>query len=294
MKKGITIIAVVLCAATVYAKGSGSTIPNTDLVYTGPGGVESFTDNVADRLTNYPWSDVPIPPGTVLIKITNTGKSCMIQPADKGSQDTIALIIEGGPSKIQMDFGQAKGAGTIPYMYINGNAGKVLFKGLAEDIGRVVVDNENDSRGIHLQNISKGKTGGGFKDIITAGKLHRAQSNHAGFGGPDENDIGIMMIGKETNKGQIKASPKGGVANILICKSVNTNKFATFQEAYDTCVASNAVQTGVEMTGLMKINTKAIGPAVLAVDVDKKYKSNQVGKRIKITDPVVGLGNVTE
>ena len=296
MKKIMISIAVVACAMIVYAKGSGSPIPDTDLVYTGPGGVESFTDAVADRLTNYPWSDVPIPPGTVLIKITNPGsKSCKIQPAGKGSQDTIALIIEGGPRKIQMDFGQAKGAGNIPYMYINGKAGKALFKGVADDIGRVVVDNDGDSRGIHLQNISKAKgSGGGFKDIIIAGRLKRAQSNHAGFGGPDDKEAGVIMIGNESDKGQIKTHPKGAVANILICKTVDTNVFATFQEAYDTCVASNAVQPGVEMTAVKKINTKALGPAVLAVDVEKKYKAKQVGKRIKITDPVVGLANVTE
>ena len=134
--KNILLITCILCATVVFAKGGPSPIPDTDLLYDGPGGVESVTENVADALTNYPWSDVPIPPETVLVKITNPGSSCKILPADKSSQDTIALVIEGGPKKIQIDFGQSKGAGLIPYMYVNGNAGKILFKGMAGDVGR--------------------------------------------------------------------------------------------------------------------------------------------------------------
>jgi len=296
--KNLLVFAYILCVTMAFAKGGPSPIPDTDLLYEGPGGVESVTEDIAVVLSNYPWSSVPLPPETVLVKITNPGnKSCKILPANKSSQDTIALVIEGGPKKIQIDFGQSKGTGIIPYMYVNGNAGKILYKGLAGDVGRIVVDNESNGKGVHLQNISKGKGnsgGGGFMDIITMGKLKRAQSNHAGFGGSDDANPGIIMIGKDSPKGQIKASPKGEVANVLICKNVDTNVFDTFQIAYADCIASNEVLDGVEMGKLKMVNTKALGPAVIAVDVDKKFKANQVGKRIKITDPVVGIENITE
>jgi len=36
------------------------------------------------------------------------------------------------------------------------------------------------------------------------------------------------------------------------------------------------------------VNTKAIGPAVIGADVLKKYKPNQVGTRLKVTEPLVG------
>jgi hypothetical protein len=261
--------------------------------------VASVTGDVANVLTNYLWSDVPIPPETVLVMVSNPGNgSCKIQPADKSSEDTIALVVEGGPKKIQIDFGQSKGKGVIPYMFVEGNPGKILFKGLAGNVGRVVVYNEDDARGVHLQNISKkakgNDDGGGFTDIIIMDKLKRAQSNHGGFGGPDEANPGIIMIGKDSPKGQIKASPRGEIANVLICKSFDTNVFANFQAAYADCIASNAVLPGVEVGNLKMINTKALGPAVIAVDVDKKYKAKQVGKRIKITDPVVGQENIFE
>ena len=296
--KHLIVIVCLVCATGAFAKGGPIPIQYTGLTYNGPGGVESVTGTVANVLTNYLWSDVPIPPETVLVKITNPGnKSCKIQPADKSSDDTIALVIEGGPKKIQIDFGQSKGQGVIPYMYVEGNPGKILFKGLAGNVRRVVIYNEDDARGVHLQNISKGKgkdEGGGFTDIIIMDKLKRAQSNHGGFGGPDDANPGIIMIGEDSSKGQIKASPKGEIANVLICKSFDTNVFANFQAAYADCIASNEILAGIEMGELKMINTKALGPAVIAVDVDKKYKPKQVGKRIKITDPVVGLENITE
>jgi len=295
--KNLILLLSIVCSSVAFAGGRAIPIPGTSLTYEGPSDVITISGVLTNHMPYYPWSNVPWPTNTIIIIIPEPGEnSCKIVPTNKSSQDSIILIIEGGPRKIMVDFGQSKGAGTIPYMYVNGNAGKILFKGMGSDVCRIVVDNETADKGVHLQNISKGtgNTGSGFKDIITMGKLKRAQSNHAGFGARDACAIGIIMIGKDSPKGQIKASSKGEVASVLICKNVDTNIFVNFQTAYFQCIASNAVLPGVEMGNLKMINTKALGPAVIAVDVDKKFKNKQVGKRIKLTSPVVGTENIID
>ena len=295
MKKGFIVLMVLMCGI-VMAKGSGIPIPGTDLMYTGAGTVETVS---VDVIENYPYGTYSEKgeAGSVVVKINNAGnKSCKIQPADgkKGSQDSIALIIEGGPKKIQIDFSQSKGDGKLPFLYVGGNAGKVLIKGMGEDVGMVVVDNKGAAKGVHLQNISK--KGPGFKSIITMGKLKRAQSNHGGFGGDTDTEPGVIIIGEDSPKGQIKASPKGKVANVLICKNIDTNAFCTYplKDAYRNCITTTSIVNGVELGKIKMINTKAIGPAVIAVDVGKKIKEKQYGKKVKVTELIVGKENLVE
>ncbi len=289
MKK-ILIVLTVLTVGIVMAKGKGEPIPGTDLIYDGSGNV--FTDTV-DSINNYPYGEyADAEPGTVVVIIGNTGsKSCKIQPADgkKGSQDSIALIIEDGPKKVQIDFSQSKGSGKIPYLYIKGNAEKVLIKGMGEDVGLVVIDNNPSNKGVQLQNISK--KGPGFKSIITRGKLKKAQSNHGGFGGESDADPGIIMIGTDSPKAQIQG--KDAIANVLICKSVDTNVYS-LTEAYAECIATTSIVAEVGLGKIKMLKTKAIGPAVIAVDVSKKIKEKQYGKKIKITELIVGKENFVQ
>ena len=93
--------------------------------------------------------------------------------------------------------------------------------------------------------------------------------------------LGVFSIG------QIIVNPKAEIANVLICRNVDTNIFADFQTAFADCISSNEILPGVEMVNLKMINTKAIGPAVIAAELDKKFKARQIGKRILISDPVV-------
>ena len=298
MKRNIIILMIMITSLT-FGGGPEPPIPFTDLIYIGPGGVEALTGAVAQaEVKNAPFYGANIGDDTVLIKITNVGdKSCIIKPFDKkkGSQDSIVLFIEGGnPKKIQIDFSQSKGAGTIPYMYVDGKAGKILFKGLAENIRKVVVNNQGADKGVIIQNISK--KGSGIRSIFTTGKLKRAQSNHGGFGDPMACGSGVIMIGEDSPKGQIKASPKGTVESLLICKSVDTNAYSgnAYAEAYNDCIASNAIVSTVTLGKIKKLNIKSIGPAVIAVDVSKKIKEKQYGKKVKITGTIVGKENFVE
>ena len=286
-------ILTVLTVGIVMAKGKGEPIPGTDLIYDGSGIVS--TDSV-ETLKNYPYGEYAVPDaGTVVVIIENAGtKSCKIQPADgkKGSQDSIALIIEDGPKKVQIDFSQSKGSGKIPYLYIKGNAEKVLVKGMGEDVGLVVIDNNPSNKGVQLQNISK--KGPGFKSIITRGKLKKAQSNHGGFGGENDSEPGIIMIGTDSPKAQIQG--KDTVANVLICKNVDTNAFVCnpLKSAYAECIATTSIVAGVELGKIKMLKIKNIGPAVIAVDVSKKIKEKQYGKKIKIKGLIVGKENFVQ
>jgi len=289
----------IMLTSAIFAGGSPPPINYTDLVYIGPGGVESFTGAVAiAEVADAPYGGENINNQTVLIKITNVGdKSCIIKPFDKktGSQDSIALFIEGGnPKKIQVDFGKSKGKGIIPYIFVDGKVGKILFKGLEEDVRKIVVNNSGDDKGVIIQNISK--KGAGIRSIFTTGKLKRAQSNHGGFGDLLACGNGVIMIGEDSPKCQIKASPKGSINNILICKSVDTNAYAgnAYSEAYNECIASNKIVSTVIVGKIKKINTKAIGPAVIAVDVSSKIKEKQYGKKVTVTEPIVGKDNFVE
>jgi len=298
MKK-ITIIFILLIAGLTFAGGATSKIPCTDLIYTGEGGVDASTGAVAQaEVKNAPFYGANISSNTVLIKITSVGdKSCIIKPFDKknGSQDSIALFIEGGnPKIIKVDFSQSKGAGKIPYMYVDGKAGKILFKGLEENIRKIVVNNKGANKGVYIQNISK--KGSGIRSIFTTGKLKRAQSNHGGFGDPQACGNGVIMVGEDSPKCQIKASPKGEIEHILICKSVDTNAYSgnAYAKAYNECLISNEVVSTITVGKIKKLNTKAIGPAVIAVDVSKKIKEKQYGKKVKVLGQIVGKDNFVE
>lgn len=285
------VVAAGLCTR-VWADGD---IPSTDLIYQGPGTVSVITENVADILKNAPYGGVQnVPAETVIIQISATGSGAnLITPKTKSSQQAFALFVDGSPSLIHVSCGQAGGGGVLPYMFVNGTPKKILFSGMA-DVGKIVVSNAGDNAGVHVQNISTGKskdagrpTGGSIHSVITVGALKRIHTNHGNIGG-SANAPGVIAIGTESPQGQIKCSSKGEVAHVLICKALNQSNQYDYAAAYAECIASNAVLPYVETTALQMINTKAIGPAVLAVELTKKYQGNQVGKRLKITQPLPG------
>lgn len=287
--------AIVVAAGLCTHLWADSDVPFTDLIYQGPGSVSVITENVADMLKNAPYGGVQnVPAGTVIIQISATGSGAnLIFPKNKSSQQAFALFVDGSPSLIHVSCGQAGGGGVLPYMFVNGAPKKILFSGMAE-VGKIVVSNAGDNAGVHVQNISTGKgkdpgrpTGGSIHSVITVGALKRIQTNHGNIGG-SASAPGVIAIGKESPKGQIKCSSKGEVAHVLICKALNQSNQYDYAAAYAECIASNAVLPYVELTALQMINTKAIGPAVLGVELTKTYKANQVGKRLKITRPLPG------
>lgn len=291
------LVAVGLCTH-LWADGD---IPSTDLIYQGPGTVSVITNNVADSLKNAPYGGVQnVPAGTVIIQISATGSGAnLIFPKNKSSQQAFGLFVDGSPSVIHVSCGQAGGGGVLPYMFVNGAPKKILFSGMAE-VGKIVVSNAGDNAGVHVQNISTGKakdsgrpTGGSIHSVITVGALKRIQTNHGNIGG-SASAPGVIAIGTESPKGQIKCSSKGEVAHVLICKALNCSNRFDYAAAYVECLASNAVLPYVELTALQMINTKAIGPAVLGVELTKTYKANQVGKRLKLTRPLPGEENLLQ
>lgn len=297
-----TIFAVIAVAAGLCTHlWAESDIPSTDLIYQGPGTVSVITENVADILKNAPYGGVQtVPAGTVIIQINATGNGAnLIFPKNKSSQQAFALFVDGSPSLLHVSCGQAGGGGVLPYMFVNGAPKKILFSGMAE-VGKIVVSNAGDAAGVHIQNISTGKgavktsgrpTAGSVHSVITVGALKRLQTNHGNIGG-SATAPGVIAIGKESPKGQIKCSSKGEVAHVLICKHLNHSNQYDYAAAYAECMASNAILPYVEQASLQMINTKAIGPAVLGVTLTKPYLANQVGKRLKITQPLVGEENL--
>ncbi|MCX7846471.1 MAG: hypothetical protein N2595_00345 [bacterium] len=287
-----------LAAATSSIAGE---IPSTDLVYQGPGSVNVITDHVAEILKTAPYGGVPsVPPGTVIVQISNAGTSAnLIFPRHRTSAQAFALFVEGSPSVLYLSCGQAGGAGVLPYLYVSGAPKKILLSGMAQ-VGKIVVSNAGDNVGVHIQNISTSKgnakkgghlLAGSIHSVITVGALKRLQTNHGSFGGT-ATAPGVIAIGTDSPKGQIKCSTRGAIAHVLICKTLQrTNQF-DYVTAYQECIASNAVLPYVVKTQLHMINAKAIGPAVLAVKLSKTYQPNQLGTRLKITRPLPGEENL--
>jgi hypothetical protein len=313
MRAYMCVTAISVGVAVAIAGGSPwANIPNTDLQYNGPGGVTVWTSaetDVVAMVANAPYGGCAVDSNTVVIEITGAdGGKCQIAPQDKknGSSQLFALFVEGGPKQLQIDCGQAKGAGEMPYLYVDGKAKKILLKGMAT-VGKVVVDNAGAANGVQIQNISKSKVkgpkvltvrkagppSGQIHSVITSGKLKRLQSNQGGFGG-DGSGPGVIAVGENSPKGQIKVSPRGALADILVCKALNQSNEYAYAQAYQECIASNAVLPYVEKAVLKMINAKAIGPAVIAADLGKPFKQNQLGKRVKLTEPVVGKENLVE
>jgi hypothetical protein len=298
-----------LCAVTLLA-APGTPIPNTGLAYSGPGTVAVVTDSgaIASILTNAPAGGLTdIPPGLVLIILSNaTGGHAKFTPANKADNGTYAILIEGSPTKIDVDCGQAKGIGQLPYMAVNGKPEKIMFKGMSL-VGKVVVLNAGAATGVHIQNISKrakhhphdllggiSAEPGRIRAVITTGKLKRLQSNHGGFGGVSAADPGVIAIGEASPDAQIKPNPKGRVNFVLLCAGLTPSNDYDYAGAYKECIQSNAVLPRVVMGALKKLNAKAIGPAVIGVTLTKPIPANQIGKRVKLTQPIVGQNNLVQ
>lgn len=312
--KTIAVAAALAAGAVMMAHAAPwVNIPGTDLRYSGPGTVSVVTDSndVVNILTNAPYGGVAAPdPATVVIIISNAaGGNAMIGPANKASSGLFAFFIHGGAGKIDIDCGQAKGSGRTPYVFADGGVGKIKFKGMSA-VGKVVVDNKGGGEGVHIQNISKSRPqplaagealrapkpkpgpAGSIGSVITSGKLKRLQSNHGGFGGTLA-EPGVIAIGEDSPNGQIKPNPKGPVAYVLICKQLASNSY-DYAAAYTACIETNTILPNVEMTKLKKINAKVIGPAVIATTLENKIPASQVGKRVKLTQPIVGEENLVE
>ncbi|GEM_PF-1603638 len=301
-------VCMVLSIAAVAAPGTP--IAGTGLLYSGPGTATAVTDmdTIRDLLTNAPAGGLAtVPPETVLIIVSNaTGGSAKFSPANKADNGTYAIMIDGTPNKIDVDCGQAKGAGLVPYMYVNGSPRKIMFKGMSF-VGKIVVNNAGDATGVHIQNISKKAKHagpvllGGLSDepgriraVITTGKLKRLQSNHGGFGGNSQLDPGVIAVGEASPDGQLKANPKGHVSFVLLCSKLTAPNEYDYAGAYQECLASNAVLPRVVMGSLKMLNAKAIGPAVIGTTFVKPIPASQIGKRVKLTNPVVGQSNLVQ
>lgn len=295
MKK-YALLAASVMAVGLLAKSPSGEIPGTDLVYQGPGTVTSVTDpaQLQALLTNAPYGGMAVvPPGLVAVVISNaSGGASKIKAKGKSSLDRIAVFFYGDTSMLQIDCGQSDCNGQLEYLYAKGDVGKVLLKGLGY-AGKLVVDNVGSAKGVQIQNISKtkghskGDAGGNIHSVITSGKLDKLQSNHGYIGGPDQTDPGVLAVGTASPNGQVK--PKAGIKCILICGTITSNQY-NYAQAYAECIASNAILPYVTMTSLKQLNTKAIGPAVCAVTLEKKCSS----KKTDVTEPVVGKENVLD
>lgn len=296
-----------LWALTLLA-APGTPIPGTGLAYNGPGTVSVVTDAgaIRDILTNAPAGGLTdIPSELVLIILSNaTGGNAKFTPVNKADNGTYALLIEGSPTKIDVDCGQAKGSGQLPYMAVNGSPIKIMFKGMSR-VGKVVVLNAGAAAGVHIQNISKhtknyspallgdlSNEPGRIHSVITTGKLKRLHSNHGGFGGTSATDPGVIAIGEASPDGEIKANPKGHVSFVLLCAGLTPSHDYDYAGAYDACIQSNAVLPRVVMGSLKMLNAKEIGPAVIGATFTKRIPAQQIGTRVKLTQPVVGQDNL--
>lgn len=296
MKTYALTLAVVL--AVISWAAPAPIIPGTLLTYQGPGTVTvADPATVVDLLTNAPYGGLnPVPPGIVAIIVSNaSGGASKIKPVCKSSGDIIAVFFYGDASMLQVDCGQSDCHGKLYYLYAQGTIGKVLLKGMGL-VGKVVVNNDGASTGVQIQNISKDKgatdipgvsVNGGIHSVITAGLLDRLHSNHGTFGGTSATDPGVIAVGADSIKGQVKA--KGGLAHLLICKELTSSNKYDYAAAYTECMATKTVQPYVVSAQLKRLNTKKIGPAVCAVKLEKKCsaKKMDVTPDLIVREPVV-------
>ena len=309
MQTPLLITVCALLTSTALA-APGTPIAGTGLLYSGPGTATAVTniDAVRDLLTNAPAGGLAtVPFETVLIMVSNANAgNVKFSPANKADNGTYAFMIDGTPGTLDVDCGQAKGTGLVPYLYVNGRPRKIMFKGMSV-VGKIVVNNTGDATGVQIQNISKRTKRteharlpgvlyepGRIHSVITTGKLKRLQSNHGGFGGASAADPGVIAVGEASPDGQLKANPKGRVSFVLVCRQLAPPNDYDYAGAYRACLASNTVLPRVVMGNLKMLNAKAIGPAVIGATFVKPIPASQIGKRVKLTNPVVGQTNLVQ
>jgi len=299
MRTYALVLAAVLAVSLLAAPGQD--IPGTDLQYQGPGTVSVTSDpaQVEALMTNAPYGGLsPVPAGLVVISISGVtpGGAVKIKAKGKSSSDMIAVFIYGDAGLVQIDCGQSDGHGELHYLYAGGAVKKVLLKGLLY-AGKLVIDNAGSASGVQVMNVSKTKAskspGGGtpsgnIHSVITSGKLSKLHSNHGLIGGASADNPGVIAVGTDSPDGQVK--PKAGLAFVLICKALTSSNAYAYAQAYNECIASNAVLPYVTSAKLKQLNTKAIGPAVCAVELGKKCSA----KKTTVTEPLVGRENVLQ
>jgi hypothetical protein len=253
-----------------------------------------------------PFGGMHIQTNVVIIEVTGAdGGVARIAPQDKrqGSQQRFALFVEGGPKKLVIDCGARNGRATLHYLYVGGAAKKILMKGL-QTTWKIAVDNAGAGKGVTIVNaslpappVTRGRRAFNgvpeLKYVITSGKLKRLQTKHGNVGGL-ECAPGVIAVGEDSPKGQVKVGPNGALATVLVCKALNQSNQYAYSQAYQECIVSNDILPYVEPATLKKISARAIGPAVIAAGIAKPIPQKKVGKRVTLTDPIVGKGNLVQ
>jgi len=218
---------------------------------------------------------------------------CKIRPADKaGSAQPLAVYIKGGMPKAVMIDGGKENESELLYVYVEGNLKKLKIKGFGT-VGKIAISNNNEGTGVTIQNASKaaaGQIAGNIHSVIVSGKLKKLQSNKGGFGGFSPTDTGVIAIEGASPGGMIKVGKGGEMSNLLFCGGL-VNGGYNYAEAFNECWSSQQVlQTVIKIGLVKKVKTKAIGPGVFGLQVEKKYKD---ATKLKITD-LVGMENLVE
>jgi len=218
---------------------------------------------------------------------------CKIRPANKaGSAQPLAVFIKGGIPKVVMIDGGKENKSELLYVYADGNFKKLKIKGFAS-VGKIAISNNNEGTGVTIQNASKssaGETAGNVHTVIVSGKLKKLQSNKGGFGGTSPTDTGVISIGEASPKGLIKNGKDAEMAYLLFCGGLVGGGY-DYAAAYSECWSSQqVVQTVVKMGSVKKVKTKAIGPGIFGLQVEKKYKD---ATKLNITD-LIGMEHLVE
>ncbi len=221
------------------------------------------------------------------------GAVCKIRPSNKaGTAQPLAVFIKGGIPKAVIIDGGKENKSELLYVYADGNLNKLKIKGFGS-VGKIAVSNNNEGAGVTILNTSKaaaGVTAGNIHSVIVSGKLKKLQSNKGGFGGSSSTDTGVISIGEASPKGQIKVGKNAEMAYILLCGGLVGGGY-DYAAAYSECWSSQqVVQTVVKMGSVKRVKTKAIGPGIFGLHVEKKYKDVT---KLEITD-LIGMDNLVE
>ncbi len=218
---------------------------------------------------------------------------CKIRPADKaGSAQPLAVYIKGGMPKAVMIDGGKENESELLYVYAEGNLKKLKIKGF-RNVGKIAISNNNEGAGVTIQNASKsaaGEVAGNIHSVIVSGKLKKLLSNKGGFGGTSPTDTGVIVIEGASPGGMIKVGKGAEMSDLLFCGGLVSGGY-NYVEAFNECWTSQQVlQTVIKMGLIKKVKTKAIGPGVFGLKVERKYKD---ATKLKITD-LVGVENLVE